>query len=1458
MPFISPTELQDLETSQRSRQSYQTYRALASQQQAESVTSLARTYPTMRPGEVLPLAKAGVRPETPVAKKAAQASAKKGSGWSFGKFLKGVANVADEAVYDPIKGISRGMAIGLSAPGEMVQGIFRESVTNGFQPGDILRGARQTTMSAGIDEIRREGITGADYGSGFFAGEDVKNIQVQRARQGEPTLGMGLATDGRPRTIRGKGNTTKAITMGRYTADKIFEPGTRRYGTLSGLIDATVAIVGDPTTFVGGSARRGIEASRTLVDNSGKVREVVARADPRTVSRITASRAEGLLDDAEADRLLEQAGALTGHPRKTVLPERVAGWLDGKDGRRLRDYLSTETDFERMRQLTKGKVDVETLVKLTDAKSDAEVLDILGPQLGVTIRDRFGVSRVALDAAQGGNGFRASRAGGARSRLASQMPGTHMDLTDADNAVETTARLLATVKAPREQVAKWTEQMARATDRNGRFSVYRSVLDDIRDTELKAQGARLSGSQRTALTRIWDDYDDSLRRYAIDEVGENARIPGAMIDGAGKALPSPHLYNEYVNTAVPLPDARELRRATSTYVGLIDKAKLRPGYDAVNTIADFTTQSLFKPLVLFRGAWTVRVVGEEQIRLAASGLTSAFVHPFSHIALAIGKKGGQDITGTPMIEADEFQAALSRGSAGFGKDSSVVRSRNRVVIDRNQIGVKFDEALLDEIGKLSSDPVAQRVLGGLRPGDAHPDATLTGVDAVKDWFFNGAGQKFRNEMANADKGGDRAFLMVKADPAGGANSADGYIDSIMERAKNMAGGDARLLEAMSTGNIAGKPLSFKNPAGDTSINRAALAEIRKVLDEGAGPQKVPADQLVHVKNGPGNELLAMYDKSVEVMFNTLMSKPTNFLSRSPAFQQFYWKRNAELVTLMSPETQAQAIRVARETGMPKHLVKQMEAAARRGAGELNVAEADMVSKAFALESTRKLLYDLSDRSQFFDITRAIFPFGEAWKEVATTWARIGVAENPVALRRAQQVVTGLRSSDTNSDGEGFFYTDEQTGEEVFNYPFSGWIGEKLTGTPFPLQATAKGLNIFSTSVIPGVGPVIQIPAGRLLPDTPGWDGIRKLVLPFGERNMQGGVLESFLPAWMQKARVALSGDQPPVEQQRMYANTVMDVSRYLVSTGEYSLDSDEEKARTLEAAEERAKKIYGYRALAQFFVPSPPSPEALVADKDGDLYYSIKLVEDMRKMQDEDYTTATTRFIEKWGEGAFLTTISKTTGAGTPNQDLYDFARENPGVARSHRDVLGYFMEQGGEFSNEAYQWQMRSGQRKSITPEQALDRVNQRLGENLYRQAQTKVSQRDGKAAPTVEERVWLSQVRDAIREEYPGYNATPGNLDEQEQLISKMVRASRDPVLSKTEVGQGVADYVKEREQAIQLARSRGLTTFQRAKGAEDIRDMLRQVANEIGEDNPDFLEVFDRTFGREMVDDVVDEEG
>lgn len=1443
--FFPPNEMAEMQAQEERLRAYETFKAMASPQVAANVTSLTQAYPHMRPGEVLALGKANVTPETPVAQAAAKASAKKGFGWhSIGDFVSGaidkagmaVAAVADP-VYDAVKGVSRGMDMGLSSLGQTFQGAMRESVADGDIQGaewlmglpHLRKGFSQTSLAAGHREVQREGgyvglLTGktdVDYGTGFFAGGDVEADAVARRRAAAPHING------------------KAPTVGRYTASQVFEPGSRWYATLSGLIDMGVAIGADPTVAAAGPIKAAVAAGRTF-DVAGKQVAVQARGMRQQTPTLVAG------PDA-----ISVAGGLDGTPRKTVLPEKVAEWLDGKDGRRLRDYLAGETSFERMRQLTKGKLDAETLVKLTDAQTDADVLDILGPQLGVNVREKFGVSKVALNAVQGNSGFRARRLGGKATRLGAQMPGDHLDLENVDVAVEEISRHARNVKMGTDKMGVWTEKMARADGINGRFAVVREFLDEVRDELLT--GTNVSPYQRDALTRMYKDYDQNLRVYALDAVGRNAKVPGAVIDGVGEATPTAHLFVEYVNGSVPMPDARELRRATSKYVSLVDKARLRGAYNGTNALADFTNQQVFKPLVLLRGAWTIRVVGEEQIRLAASGMTSAFAHPLSHIALALGRKGGVDIKGDLMSQADEFTEAMSRGSAGWRESKGTVRTQHRVVLNRDdpQHTERFADALLDEMGKLHSDPIMRRVLNGLGADDLTPDANLTGVDAVKDWFYNGTGRALRDDIRAADKGGDRAWLDVKTAPDGSANSADGYIDSLLERAKTTAGGDQRLLDAIATGQINGKPLSVRSANGQKVPNRKAIAELKMLLDEGAGPQHVPGDLLVHVKNTAGSEVLRMYDDAVETMFNTLMSRPTNFLSRSPAFQQYYWQRNAELIPLMTRETQQQAIRVARESGLSPKLIKRMEQRAKTGTGELNVAEADLVAKAYGLDSTRKLLYDLSDRSQFFDVTRAIFPFGEAWKEVATTWARIGTVDNPLATRRAQQIITGLRSADSDGDGEGFFHTDAQTGEEKFNYPFSGWINEKLAGVPAPFKAEAQGLNIFATSVIPGVGPVVQLSVARLIPDRPEWDGVRELILPFGEKDTSGGILESFLPAWLQKFRTAVDKDSPG--QERMFANTVMDVSRYLVSTGEYSMDSPEEQDRLLQAAKRRARAMYAIRGAAQFFAPSPPSPEFVSKDKDGNAVLAIKMVEDYRKMQDEDYTTSMERFIEKYGEGAFLTTVSKTEGGGTPTDVMYDFVRQNPEIARQYKDVFGYFMPTGGEFNQKAYQYQLREEMRNPIKPAEAIEIANQRLGAMVYRQAQSKVTKNAaGKPTPTKEERVWLAQVRDAIAEEHPGYNATPANLRDQKVLIQKLMEAADNPTLASTEAGKGLAIYKQARQEALEMARQRGFTTFISSNGTADLRRALRTLADQIGQQYPDFIELFDRTLNREMVSD------
>ncbi len=156
----------------------------------------------------------------------------------------------------------------------------------------------------------------------------------------------------------------------------------------------------------------------------------------------------------------------------------------------------------------------------------------------------------------------------------------------------------------------------------------------------------------------------------------------------------------------------------------------------------------------------------------------------------------------------------------------------------------------------------------------------------------------------------------------------------------------------------------------------------------------------------------MLDKAVNFLFANLMAKPTNFLSRSPAFKQFYWRRVANMYQDMTEKAQAELLIKVRKEGvnilkptdegfswfhdLGKPLRSVREASGRmtavdevittfeKGAkGKLGTGvmddfgQIDEIAKAYALEETKRLLYDLTNRHNWSDQLRVILPFGEA-------------------------------------------------------------------------------------------------------------------------------------------------------------------------------------------------------------------------------------------------------------------------------------------------------------------------------------------------------------------------------------------------------------------------------------------------------------------------------------------------
>ena len=152
-----------------------------------------------------------------------------------------------------------------------------------------------------------------------------------------------------------------------------------------------------------------------------------------------------------------------------------------------------------------------------------------------------------------------------------------------------------------------------------------------------------------------------------------------------------------------------------------------------------------------------------------------------------------------------------------------------------------------------------------------------------------------------------------------------------------------------------------------------------------------------------------------------------------------------------------------------------------------VEELMKAAKNDAIEETKDLFYDLTNKSNVADAMKFIFPFGDAWYEVLSRWAKI---MNPVQsggqsfrnVRRVQQVWDASRDS-------GFLSTNDY-GEEVFNWPISpgnianafipneanlGLKGSMPVSSLMFIDPTARGI------ISPGTSPIIQLAAQYMAP-----------------------------------------------------------------------------------------------------------------------------------------------------------------------------------------------------------------------------------------------------------------------------------------------------------------------------------------------------------------------------------------
>jgi len=1088
------------------------------------------------------------------------------------------------------------------------------------------------------------------------------------------------------------------------------------------------------------------------------------------------------------------------------------------------------------------------------------------------------------------------------------------------------------------------------------------------------------------VNQIVSIYDKPLREAGlnfVDEAGEAFNFGSqlkAYLDGSVIDIPTFRLSTELAQNYIPILPASKVVKATNILkkdilnnVGLKTFAKTTKIDDgAIQLLADKYISQAWKPAVLLRGAWTTRVIAEEQIRMWAKGYTPG-LSPRRFIALVTSREF--DPTGTlgivkkiekgmPDNELDSFifqkfpdlPKRFNYKGESIGMAQAIRRYINgekdlidiaELVSDEKAVMTEFFDAISGTHkgyqGLRQTNPNISRKAFGLADKNENP---VKYVDHMMTEYVQLVDDKTARKILEVGPREAKEFVWnTRFDEGSIASSiarqnpyfanitknkklVEDVIDYINARIHLKTGGafDKKSLVITRQGNAELLNVLRTGVYKDINLNeigsvKALRKQYKKMFDENfdALPSQMKG-RGSDAAYGSRSEIGKSYDQLIENMFYAFMTMPTNKLSRAPVFKQAYWNKVTDLITVSSNQMKDLIIEQAKKSNVSDDLIEKMQKTIAASDDKAlfkfdieykdltfqqSIAKAkgtlatepyesftkafnamDDVSKAHALNETKGLLYDLSERTRFWEASRLIFPFGEAYQEIVTTWAKI-LQDNPAPIRRLQMAVEKGRETnpfEQEDTDRGFFYTDPVTGEEMFAFPGWGGLASKWMGIqendPVQLEASgfAQSVNLIGQSFLPGFGPLVQVPAAYL---TRGADPDSDLVkFIFGDFPPEPtdnplGYFKTLVPTPSWLAKFIQAYELNPDEYERLQTNTTIDVYNALYYSGRVTDKNYAEWKEGMDLAKDYAKVLTAIRGVAQFIGPTGFTPRWQVLSETPEgrqMIFVASLAEDYREKLEElngNQLDTVQYFQQQYGidPTALLTGKSTQIFKKPVTVEGSKFYQENVEVFDEYKSTA-YFAKPDdptGEFSYEAYLMSLQDKSRVPMTMEQWRLVRNNILGSLAWEQFM--MSTQPGYSKPYFLRSDEVAQQlktekKMVLKQQYFGWgdSSIPGlgrgaDLD---AVIQEFYRWDSNELLRSSEAGQGLAMYLQARDNAkaesVRLGYSE--SGFKNARALTNVREYLQDYAEYVIKQHPDFQYIWNSYFKRELLDAQKDE--
>tara|TARA_Y100000361_G_scaffold132936_1_gene130785 strand:- start:4175 stop:9172 length:4998 start_codon:yes stop_codon:yes gene_type:complete len=629
----------------------------------------------------------------------------------------------------------------------------------------------------------------------------------------------------------------------------------------------------------------------------------------------------------------------------------------------------------------------------------------------------------------------------------------------------------------------------------------------------------------------------------------------------------------------------------------------------------WTTQKFWKRNQLVtRVAYPLRLVGEGQARMWLFGLDGLFNSPLTYLSYFLQlpdnlanklsklnfKTFDEDVMGNKFIKGitrknrkaqPEIEAAVGGNTYKELGPSTRHNYYNEnyspfFLPDEQLSDVKklddFSEAILIQYNNLAKEDLAKEIADALSNNKS--------LDDIKNAFWQGDLQQTRERLTKLYELGNvnRKALLTKF-------GSDEYINSYAKLIGETVGYDKKLLNGIATGMLDDVDITsfarFEN-ANKTKIKNS----IKEMLNTSENrPGVIPApDWLIA---GKADEFYKRATRETGLLWYYVGQLPEERLNRIPSFKQFYFRRIKALLPHL--DESAKKSLQGRIDKLPKELIRDLEnVKPLRGGGyqKYNLEEASQDAMEYALEQHNKILYNLSQKGLVSDSFRFMFPFLEAYKEVATSWGK-GLAQKPYQVARTfyNGVSAGRK--------QGIVYKDFRSGEDFFVYPQTDVVQRILVpnesqqrDTEGMLVAPLGGLNLISTSLLPGLGPAVSIPAG-LIKTATGYQNeeITSFFFPYGLPSEDIGsfgtgeaLLTTFLPGWGTKFLTAWSNNNLDGFRAESFSAKMNESIRVLALTENQPLQTTKDFKNFQDRALELTKDRVFLRSFAQFLLPAAP------------------------------------------------------------------------------------------------------------------------------------------------------------------------------------------------------------------------------------------------------------------------------